>query len=101
MLSDYCEPLNLGQDRLVTINQLADIIAGIAGIRIIKKHTSGPQGVRGRNSDNTRLRDVLHWEPTISLEEGLARTYQWIEEQVQKKLQQLALRASERAGALN
>ena len=84
MQSDYPEPLNLGQDRLVTINQLADIIAGIAGIRLGKKHVEGPQGVRGRNSDNTRLRRVLNWEPEISLEEGLARTYAWIEALVRK-----------------
>jgi GDP-D-mannose 3', 5'-epimerase len=84
MQSDYCQPLNLGQDRLVTINQLADIVAEIAGIRIIKKHVPGPQGVRGRNSDNTRLRGVLDWEPEVSLEEGLAHTYAWIEGQVQK-----------------
>ncbi|GAG36587.1 unnamed protein product, partial [marine sediment metagenome] len=58
MGSDYREPLNLGQDRMVTINQLADIIADIAGVRIVKKHVPGPQGVRGRNSDNTRLRRV-------------------------------------------
>ena len=83
MQSDYPEPLNLGQDRLVTINQLADMIAEIAGVSIVKKHVPGPQGVRGRNSDNTRLRQVLHWEPEISLEEGLARTYAWIETQVQ------------------
>jgi nucleoside-diphosphate-sugar epimerase len=82
MGSDYSWPLNLGQDRLVTINELADIIAEIAGIHIVKRHISGPQGVRGRNSDNTRLREVLHWEPEISLEEGLARTYLWIEAQV-------------------
>jgi nucleoside-diphosphate-sugar epimerase len=85
MRSDYCQPLNLGQDRLVTINQLADIIAEIAGVRIVKKHVAGPQGVRGRNSDNTRLRQVLGWEPEISLEEGLARTYTWIETQVRNK----------------
>jgi nucleoside-diphosphate-sugar epimerase len=83
MQSEYPEPLNLGQDRLVTINQLADMIAEIAGISIVKKHVPGPQGVRGRNSDNTRLRQVLHWEPEIALEEGLARTYTWIETQVQ------------------
>ena len=83
MQSDYSQPLNLGQDRLVTINQLADMVAEIAGIRIIKKRVPGPQGVRGRNSDNTRLRQVLGWEPEISLEEGLARTYAWIEAQVQ------------------
>jgi nucleoside-diphosphate-sugar epimerase len=88
MRSDYREPLNLGQDRLVTINQLADMVAEIAGVRIVKKHVPGPQGVRGRNSDNTRLRQVLGWEPQISLEEGLARTYEWIEEQVKRKLTQ-------------
>lgn len=86
MQSDYYEPLNLGQDRLVTINQLAEMVAEIAGIRIVKKHVPGPQGVRGRNSDNTRLRQVLGWEPEISLEEGLARTYSWIEAQVRRKL---------------
>lgn len=86
MRSDYYAPLNLGQDRLVTINQLADMVADIAGIRIVKKHIPGPQGVRGRNSDNTRLRAVLNWEPEISLEEGLARTYGWIEAQVAAKL---------------
>jgi GDP-D-mannose 3',5'-epimerase len=86
MRSEYREPLNLGQDRLVTINQLADLIAEIAGIAIVKKHVPGPQGVRGRNSDNTRLREVLQWEPEIALEEGLYRTYIWIEEQVRRIL---------------
>jgi GDP-D-mannose 3', 5'-epimerase len=80
--SEYREPLNLGQDRLVTINELADMVAAIAGIRLVRRHVPGPQGVRGRNSDNTRLRKVLGWEPQISLEEGLSRTYRWIEEQV-------------------
>jgi GDP-D-mannose 3', 5'-epimerase len=82
MQSNYREPLNLGQDRLVTINQLADMTAAAAGLRIMKRHVEGPQGVRGRNSDNTRLRQVLDWEPSISLEEGLSRTYRWIEDQV-------------------
>ncbi len=95
MQSDYHEPLNLGQDRLVTINQLADMIADIAGIQIVKKHVPGPQGVRGRNSDNTRLREVLGWEPEISLEEGLARTYAWIEEQVRARIESAS--ESERA----
>ena len=62
------------------------MIAEIAGIRIVKKHIPGPQGVRGRNSDNTRLRQVLGWEPEISLEEGLSRLYAWIEAQVQDTL---------------
>jgi len=82
MRSDYHEPLNLGQDRLISINGLADLVAHAAGIAIVKKHIPGPQGVRGRNSDNSKLREVLGWEPQISLEEGLARTYPWIEQQV-------------------
>ncbi|HEY1759123.1 MAG TPA: NAD-dependent epimerase/dehydratase family protein [Bryobacteraceae bacterium] len=86
MRSDYHEPLNLGQDRMVTINQLADIVAHIAGVAIEKKHVPGPMGVRGRNSDNTLLRKVLGWEPEISLEEGLTRTYGWVEEQVKASL---------------
>lgn len=86
MDSDMREPLNLGQDRMVTINQLADMVAEIAGVRIEKKHVPGPMGVRGRNSDNTLLRQTLHWEPQISLEHGLRRTYHWIEEQVSARL---------------
>jgi GDP-D-mannose 3', 5'-epimerase len=82
MRSEYSEPLNLGQDRMVSINELADMIAKIAGIHISKVHIPGPEGVRGRNSDNTRLKQVLGWEPQISLEEGLRRTYLWIEKQV-------------------
>src|SRR5258707_14703639 len=82
MRSDYKEPLNLGQDRLVTINELAEMVAAAAGIKITRKHIPGPQGVRGRNSDNTRLREILGWEPEVSLEEGLTRTYEWIEKQV-------------------
>src|SRR5262249_29870596 len=66
MASDYTLPLNLGQDRMVTINELVDIITAIAGFEIRKVHVPGPQGVRGRNSDNTRLRQVLGWEPAVS-----------------------------------
>jgi GDP-D-mannose 3', 5'-epimerase len=86
MRSDHREPLNLGQDRMVTINQLADMVADIAGIKIVKKYAPGPQGVRGRNSDNTRLRQVLGWEPEIPLEDGLRRTYAWVEEQMRKRM---------------
>ena len=86
MASDHGEPLNLGSDRLVTINQLADIVCEIAGVSLRKRHIPGPQGVRGRNSDNTRLRRVLGWEPRITLEEGVGQTYRWIEQQVQQKL---------------
>src|SRR5579862_110589 len=76
MRSDFHDPLNMGQDRMVTINELADMVAEVAGTRIAKKHVPGPMGVRGRNSDNTMLRQVLGWEPEISLEQGLARTYE-------------------------
>ena len=86
MASDYHDPLNLGQDRLVTINQLADLVCAVAGVTLKKKHIPGPQGVRGRNSDNTKLRQVLGWEPGVSLEEGLAKTYAWIEGQVRPQL---------------
>jgi nucleoside-diphosphate-sugar epimerase len=86
MRSDYHEPLNLGQDRLISINQLADIVAKIAGVVVSKRHVTGPQGVRGRNSDNTRLRQVLGWEPRISLEVGLEQTYRWIESQLKSGL---------------
>jgi nucleoside-diphosphate-sugar epimerase len=86
MRSNHHEPLNLGQDRMVTINQLGDMAAKIAGITVKKKHVEGPQGVRGRNSDNTKLREVLKWEPQISLEDGMARTYPWIETQVKSTM---------------
>ncbi len=92
MQSDYSEPLNLGQDRMVSINELADIIADVAEIPIEKRHVDGPQGVRGRNSDNNRLREVLGWEPQISLEDGLKRTYDWIEAQVRQQMQDEPLR---------
>jgi nucleoside-diphosphate-sugar epimerase len=82
MSSDFREPLNLGQDRLISINELADLIMDIAGVKLTKRHIEGPQGVRGRNSDNTLLKKVLGWAPEISLEEGLRRTYEWIEAQV-------------------
>lgn len=85
MQSDFGEPLNLGQDRMISINELADIIAGIAKVDITKKHIDGPQGVRGRNSDNSKLREVLGWEPSISLEDGLSKTYRWIEDQVKNQ----------------
>jgi len=79
MRSDYREPLNIGQDRMISINELVDIVVSIADKTIHKKYDlTKPQGVRGRNSDNSRLRQVLGWEPTVSLEDGLKATYQWI-----------------------
>jgi nucleoside-diphosphate-sugar epimerase len=88
-------PVNLGSDRLVTINELIDIVAAIAGKRVVKRYDlTKPQGVRGRNSDNTKLRRSLGWEPQTTLEEGLARTYRWIREQLVQRgrLQEEAVR---------
>jgi GDP-D-mannose 3', 5'-epimerase len=97
MASDYRDALNLGTDELVTINGLVDLVANAAGKRISKRHNlTGPQGVRGRNSDNSRLQDVLGWQPSIKLEQGLAITYKWIESEVHKSPKY----ASQRAEAL-
>jgi nucleoside-diphosphate-sugar epimerase len=86
MESDWKEPLNIGSDRLVTIDEMVDIIAKIAGKNIKKKHLlDKPQGVRGRNADLTLVKNILGWEPKISLEEGLEKTYKWIEEMVLKR----------------
>jgi nucleoside-diphosphate-sugar epimerase len=86
MQSDHREPINLGQDRMISINELVDIVSNIAGKTIHKRYDlTKPQGVRGRNSDNTRLREVLKWEPTISLEDGLNITYHWIAGELAKQ----------------
>ena len=83
MHSNISEPLNLGMDVMVSINELVDIITDISGKEIIKKHDlTKPQGVRGRNSDNSLLSTLLEWEPTISLKDGLQTTYSWIENQI-------------------
>ena len=83
MESDFSAPINLGSSQLVTINQLVDIVERIAGIKLERRYDlSAPQGVRGRNSDNTVIKQVLGWEPSIPLEQGLAETYAWIREQM-------------------
>ena len=84
MQCNYQGPLNLGTDELITINKLYDMVAKIAGKKLTKRHVPGPQGVRGRNSDNTRLMEVLGWKPSIPLEQGMSVTYKWIEAQVRK-----------------
>lgn len=85
MNSPCREPLNLGTDRRVTVNELVDLLSNIAGKRIRKRHDlHKPQGVRGRNSDNSRLREVLGWEPLVPLEHGLTITYRWIEQELHK-----------------
>jgi nucleoside-diphosphate-sugar epimerase len=86
MESDYDKPMNIGSERLVTIDQLADIITKASGKKITRKYDlTAPQGVRGRNADIGLARKVLKWEPKVSLEEGLAKTYKWIEAQCRKK----------------
>lgn len=85
MESNYKESLNIGSDRLVTINQLVDIISNIAGKKLKKKYQlDKPQGVRGRNSDNTLCKKILKWEPRISLEKGFEKNYKWIYDQLVK-----------------
>lgn len=85
MESDYAAPINLGTDHMVSINELARIVIDISGKDdLTLVHVEGPQGVRGRNSNNTKLREVLGWEPGIDLEEGLVPTYRWIEKQVRE-----------------
>jgi nucleoside-diphosphate-sugar epimerase len=86
MRSDYSAPLNLGTDELVNLDELVDIISAIAGKSIVKRYdTSQPQGVRGRNSDNSRLRSVLGWEPKTPLRNGLVPTYGWIEKRIARE----------------
>jgi nucleoside-diphosphate-sugar epimerase len=82
--SDFAGPVNIGSEEMVTVNQLVDLVADIAGKRIRKRHVPGPQGVRGRNSNNRLIREKLRWEPTQSLHAGLELTYRWIEQQVHK-----------------
>jgi GDP-D-mannose 3',5'-epimerase len=98
MRSSYGLPLNLGTDEMVSINRLVDLVAGIAGKRLRKRYDlTKPQGVRGRNSDNTRLRQVLSWEPATSLREGLTPTYEWIASELRKtdRISEPRLSASE------
>jgi nucleoside-diphosphate-sugar epimerase len=85
---NFIGPVNIGSEEMVTINQLVDITAGIAGKAISKKHISGPLGVRGRNSDNTLIREILGWDYQQTLEEGLQKTYFWISEQIRRRKSQ-------------
>jgi len=85
MESDVREPLNIGSDQMVSINEMADILGVIADVKLDKKfNLDAPKGVRGRNSDNTKIREVLGWAPNVSLENGLKNTYEWIQEQISK-----------------
>jgi len=82
MGSAYHGPLNLGRDEMLTINELADQVMKVAGVRLKKVHIAGPQGVRGRNSDNALLKKIIGWSPEIDIATGLNSTYQWIESQI-------------------
>ena len=85
--SDVAEPLNIGSSQLVTINELVDMVSDIAGVQLKREYVlDAPQGVRGRNSDNTKVRALLGWEPTTTLQDGLAATYAWVHDQVAARL---------------
>ncbi|MDE2097961.1 MAG: NAD-dependent epimerase/dehydratase family protein [Patescibacteria group bacterium] len=83
--SDVREPINLGSAEQVTINELVSIVERVAGVQLKRRYVVGPQGVRGRSSDNTMIRERLGWEPSTPLAEGIARTYPWIAEQVNRQ----------------
>ena len=87
MRSDFTGPVNIGSEEMVTINELAEIVMDIAGVRLKIKHVPGPQGVRGRNSDNRLIYQKLGWKPSMPLRKGLEITYKWVEEQVKKALE--------------
>jgi nucleoside-diphosphate-sugar epimerase len=85
MTSEVSNPLNLGSDELVTVNRLVEIVQAIAGVRLRRRYKlDAPQGVRGRNSDNTLIRQKLGWAPSIALSDGLEKTYRWIHDEVSR-----------------
>lgn len=97
MASEYCEPLNLGLSTMITVEGLVDLVMAIAGKSLVKRYDlTKPQGVRGRNSDNSRLIRVLGWEPSIPLEVGLKATYRWIENELRSN-ERVELAASSHA----
>lgn len=92
MESGHTKPLNLGRDEMVSINQLADIVMKVASVSLKKVHVKGPQGVRGRNSDNALCKKTIGWAPQIDLDSGIAKTYRWIFSQSQNLKKQLRTR---------
>lgn len=82
MRSDFYDPVNIGSEEMISIRNLAELIIGISGKSLNVKSIQGPQGVRGRNSDNRLIRKALHWEPTLPLSDGLKKTYDWISAQI-------------------
>ena len=97
--SDYSKPLNLGSSEMVSINQLIDMIEKLADIKVERKYDlTKPQGVRGRNSDNTLIKEVTGWEPSVGLQTGLEKTYAWIYNEIKQGKQDASLNYSEEAG---
>ena len=84
MDSNFTGPVNIGSEEMVTINQLVDTAAKVAEKNVEKEHIDGPLGVRGRNSNNDLIRDKLGWDYSQTLEEGIDKTYTWINEQIRK-----------------
>jgi len=82
MMGDFLGPVNIGSEEMLPINDLVSLVAKVAKKKILINHIPGPLGVRGRNSDNTLIREMLGWAPSQSLSEGIEKTYQWITEQV-------------------
>src|SRR5215208_6574026 len=95
MQSDFVEPLNIGSDEMVSIDQLVDIVEAIAGVKLVRRYNlDAPKGVRGRNSDNTLVSRVLGWVPTTPLQRGMEKTYAWVYEQVKERAERLAMAAA-------
>ena len=86
MQSDFMGPVNIGSEEMVTINQLVDTAARVAGKTVEKNHIEGPLGVRGRNSNNDLIREKLGWDYSQTLEDGIHKTYNWIESQMYQKV---------------
>jgi GDP-D-mannose 3',5'-epimerase len=83
--SDFQEPVNIGSDEMVSMNEMAEIVLSFDKKKLPIKHIPGPEGVRGRNSDNTLIKEKLGWAPSMRLKDGLAITYKWIKEQIEKE----------------
>lgn len=83
--SDFQEPVNIGSDEMVSMNEMADMVLSFDGRKLPIRHIPGPEGVRGRNSDNTLIKEKLGWAPSMKLKDGLTITYKWIKEQIEKE----------------
>ena len=96
MQSDFIGPVNIGSEEMVSINELVDVAARVAGKTVETIHVDGPLGVRGRNSNNATIRSKLGWDYSLSLEDGIKSTYAWVEQQInsQKKITEESARGS-------